>query len=102
MMGVFEPPNVTPQTLTTHYTSDPLTMIKCEPFCGKPASGVAGCQPFEMKMQSNVLVAMDFHAHLMTTEIIGFLAGKWDKEKKRKSELKSEKPDDGPNVAWLR
>ncbi|KAJ2963594.1 hypothetical protein NQZ79_g1454 [Umbelopsis isabellina] len=62
--------------------TDPLTMIKCEPFCGKPASGVAGCQPFEMKMQSNVLVAMDFHAHLMTTEIIGFLAGKWDKEKK--------------------
>ncbi|KAG2179621.1 hypothetical protein INT44_006469 [Umbelopsis vinacea] len=62
--------------------TDPLTMIKCEPFCGKPASGVAGCQPFEMKMHSNVLVAMDFHAHLMTTEVIGFLAGQWNKETK--------------------
>ncbi|CAO3695717.1 unnamed protein product [Umbelopsis ramanniana] len=60
--------------------TDPLTMIKCEPFCGKPASGVAGCQPFEMRMHSNVLVAMDFHAHLMTTEVIGFLAGQWNKE----------------------
>jgi hypothetical protein len=58
-------------------------MIKCEPFCGKPGSGVAGCQPFEMKMHSNVLIAMDFHAHLMTTEVIGFLAGQWNKEKKR-------------------
>ncbi|CAO3668826.1 unnamed protein product [Umbelopsis vinacea] len=62
--------------------TDPLTMIKCEPFCGKPGSGVAGCQPFEMKMHSNVLVAMDFHAHLMTTEVIGFLAGKWNKEER--------------------
>jgi hypothetical protein len=59
-------------------------MIKCEPFCGKPGSGVAGCQPFEMKMHSNVLVAMDFHAHLMTTEVIGFLAGKWNKEERSK------------------
>lgn len=58
-------------------------MIKCEPFCGKPASGVAGCQPFKMRMHSNVLVAMDFHAHLMTTEVIGFLAGQWNKENRR-------------------
>ncbi|KAF9200915.1 hypothetical protein BGZ59_003017, partial [Podila verticillata] len=61
---------------------DPLTMVKCEPFCGQPNSGVAGCQPFGIKVQSNVLLGMDFHAHLMTTEIIGFLAGSWDKSTK--------------------
>ncbi|CAO3564445.1 unnamed protein product [Mortierella alpina] len=57
---------------------DPLTMVKCEPFCGQPNSGVVGCQPFGIKVQSNVLLGMDFHAHLMTTEIIGFLAGDWN------------------------
>lgn len=56
---------------------DPLTMVKCEPFCGQPNSGVVGCQPFGIKVQSNVLLGMDFHAHLMTSEIIGFLAGEW-------------------------
>ncbi|KAG0233559.1 hypothetical protein BGW42_007394 [Actinomortierella wolfii] len=61
---------------------DPLTMVKCEPFCGKPNSGVAGCQPFKITVQSNVLLGMDFHAHLMTTEIIGFLAGTWDPKTK--------------------
>lgn len=35
---------------------------------------------FHQNAPSNVLLAMDFHAHLMTTEIIGFLAGEWDKE----------------------
>ncbi|KAG0276598.1 hypothetical protein BGZ95_007317 [Linnemannia exigua] len=56
---------------------DPLTMVKCEPFCGLPNSGVVGCQPFGITVQSNVLLGMDFHAHLMTSEIIGFLAGEW-------------------------
>ncbi|KAI7903590.1 uncharacterized protein BX663DRAFT_507009 [Cokeromyces recurvatus] len=62
---------------------DPLTMIKCEPFIGKPGSNISGSQPFEITVESNVLLAMDFHAHLMTTEIIGFLAGDWDIETKR-------------------
>ncbi|KAI9496157.1 hypothetical protein BDB00DRAFT_869791 [Zychaea mexicana] len=62
---------------------DPLTMIKCEPFNGKPGSNMSGCQPFELQVHSNVLLEMDFHAHLMTTEIIGFLAGEWDKVQKK-------------------
>lgn len=57
-------------------------MVKCEPFIGKPGSGTTGSQPFELSVNSNVLLMMDFHAHLMTTEIIGFLAGEWDKETK--------------------
>lgn len=70
--------------LNDTFISDPLTMVKCEPFAGKPGSDIPGCQPFELQVHSNVLLAMDFHAHLMTTEIIGFLAGEWDKEKRRK------------------
>ncbi|KAI8097524.1 uncharacterized protein BX664DRAFT_258065 [Halteromyces radiatus] len=62
---------------------DPLTMVKCEPFIGKPGSNIQGSQPFEMSVHSNVLLTMDFHAHLMTTEIIGFLAGEWDKTTRR-------------------
>jgi hypothetical protein len=60
--------------------SDPLTLVKCEPFIGEPGSTTPGSQPFKLEVDSNVLLAMDFHAHLMTTEIIGFLAGEWDKE----------------------
>ena len=62
-------------------------MIKCEPFNGKPGSNISGCQPFELQVHSNVLLQMDFHAHLMTTEIIGFLAGEWDKVQKSKLKI---------------
>ncbi|CAB4400231.1 hypothetical protein RhiirA5_408298 [Rhizophagus irregularis] len=68
---------------TPEESADPLTMIKCDPFFGAPNSNVAGCQPFSMIVESNVLVAMDFHAHLMNTEIIGFLAGHWIPEEKK-------------------
>ncbi|RIA88950.1 hypothetical protein C1645_825508 [Glomus cerebriforme] len=72
------------QLSNTHEeNADPLTMIKCDPFFGAPNSNVAGCQPFSMIVESNVLVAMDFHAHLMNTEIIGFLAGHWIPEEKK-------------------
>jgi hypothetical protein len=70
--------------LASTHNSDPLTMVKCEPFVGKPGSNTTGAQPFEMTVHSNVLLMMDFHAHLMTTEIIGFLAGEWDKTTRRK------------------
>jgi protein MYSM1 len=56
---------------------DPFTLVKCEPFLGAPNSHVHGCQPFAITVESNVLLAMDFHAHLMQTEVIGFLAGHW-------------------------
>ncbi|KAI8341798.1 hypothetical protein BC941DRAFT_414490 [Chlamydoabsidia padenii] len=65
------------------HDDDPLTMVKCEPFIGKPGSNTVGSQPFKMTVHSNVLLMMDFHAHLMTTEIIGFLAGEWDKTTRR-------------------
>jgi hypothetical protein len=38
----------------------------------------SGAQPFKVVVHSNVLLVCDFHAHLATTEIIGFLAGTWN------------------------
>ncbi len=35
-------------------------------------------QPFKVQLSRNALLVCDFHAHLATTEIIGFLGGKWD------------------------
>jgi hypothetical protein len=64
------------------YNSDPLTMVKCDEFSGPPGSGIAGAQPFTVTVRPCVLVGMDFHAHLMHTEIIGFLAGRWIPERK--------------------
>ena len=37
-----------------------------------------GAEPFTLKIDSNVMLVMDLHAHLAISEIIGFLAGSWD------------------------
>ncbi|KAJ1959310.1 hypothetical protein IWQ62_004661 [Dispira parvispora] len=60
--------------------TDPLSLVKCTRFSGTPASGQPGSQPFAMQVCSNAFLGMDFHAHLMESEIIGFLAGRWDPE----------------------
>lgn len=50
---------------------DPLTMVKCV--------GIdEGEEPFTFSIKSNVLLVVDFHAHLCDSEIIGFLGGTWD------------------------
>jgi hypothetical protein len=59
-------------------------MVKCEEFTGRPGSGAPDAQPFSLIVDPTALVGMDFHAHLMHTEIIGFLAGSWDPVKKGK------------------
>lgn len=61
---------------------DPHQMVRCTPFAGQPLSGVSGCQPFKIGAHTNAQLQMDFHAHLMLTEVIGFLGGKWDAETK--------------------
>eukprot|EP01125_Pyxidicula_operculata_P005373 TRINITY_DN191_c4_g1_i2.p1 TRINITY_DN191_c4_g1~~TRINITY_DN191_c4_g1_i2.p1 ORF type:complete len:581 (+),score=105.61 TRINITY_DN191_c4_g1_i2:52-1794(+) len=35
-------------------------------------------QPFKVKVDENALMIIDFHSHLVTNEVIGFLAGSWD------------------------
>ncbi|RKP38142.1 hypothetical protein BJ085DRAFT_28983 [Dimargaris cristalligena] len=62
--------------------TDPLSQVKCTAFHGPPASDTPGCQPFRMAVHSNAFVGMDFHSHLMQSEIIGFLAGTWSPTRK--------------------
>ena len=57
---------------------DGHVMIPCERYIGKPGSGVLGSQPFKIHIHRRALVMMDLHAHLMATEVIGFLAGTWN------------------------
>ncbi|KAJ1981039.1 hypothetical protein H4R35_000882 [Dimargaris xerosporica] len=63
--------------------TDPLSLVKCSAFTGTPNSDTTGCQPFDMQVCSNAFLGMDFHAHLMQSEIIGFLAGKWNADTKQ-------------------
>lgn len=41
---------------------------------------MAGAQPFSVVADPRVLAVMDFHSHLLSCEIIGFLGGSWDKQ----------------------
>jgi len=52
---------------------DPFTIINCEPFTSNRTP-----QPFQIKIDSNTLMFMDVHCHLAKTEVIGYLAGRWD------------------------
>ena len=64
--------------------SDSLSMLKCENFLNsEPGCGLPGAQPFSVTVDPLVLAIMDFHSHLLSTEIIGFLGGSWDAEKRR-------------------
>ncbi|KAJ2386577.1 hypothetical protein GGI05_004344, partial [Coemansia sp. RSA 2603] len=69
------------RTLALHY-DDPHQMVRCTPFQGLPLSGAAGCQPFRLVVHTNAQLQMDFHAHLMLSEVIGLLGGLWDSEGK--------------------
>ncbi|CAO3643170.1 unnamed protein product [Cunninghamella echinulata] len=71
--------------------SDPLTLVKCEEFDKNVDRSHANAQPFSLGIDTNTLLVMDFHAHLMTTEIIGLLAGTWD-WKQRRIEIKEAYP----------
>jgi hypothetical protein len=35
-------------------------------------------QPFLLSMSTNAVLVMDFHCHLTTSEVVGYLAGHWD------------------------
>ncbi|CAH1789787.1 unnamed protein product [Owenia fusiformis] len=35
-------------------------------------------QPFTMTVSSNCLLIMDFHSHLTSSEVVGYLGGRWD------------------------
>ncbi|XP_033114989.1 MPN domain-containing protein-like isoform X2 [Anneissia japonica] len=37
-------------------------------------------QPFTVSITTNCLMLMDFHCHLTTSEVVGYLAGKWNNQ----------------------
>lgn len=84
-----------------YWDSDPFTLVKCEQFDGPPGSNRENSQPFDLQVHTNAVLAIDFHAHLMTTEIIGFLAGEWDSEKKSKSKESGRGEQNGTELSRL-
>ncbi|KAJ1951176.1 hypothetical protein EC988_004120, partial [Linderina pennispora] len=73
--------NHTRTTTSLHY-HDPHQMVRCTPFPGAPLSSTPGCQPFKLIVHSNAKLQMDFHAHLMMSEVIGLLGGQWNSHDK--------------------
>jgi hypothetical protein len=53
--------------------SDPNTLIESTSF-----STIGKIQPFLVSMSTNAVLVMDFHCHLTTSEVVGYLAGHWD------------------------
>nr|XP_005993837.2 PREDICTED: MPN domain-containing protein isoform X1 [Latimeria chalumnae] len=52
---------------------DPRTLVEVTSF-----SAVNKFQPFNVAVSSNVLLLVDFHCHLTTSEVVGYLGGRWD------------------------
>ncbi|KAI1291908.1 MPN domain-containing protein [Halotydeus destructor] len=48
-------------------------MVKCEPF-----SVLERLQPFNITLSTNALLLIDFHCHLTSGEVVGYLGGTWD------------------------
>lgn len=62
------------------FIRDPHTLVRCTPYATKQNDSFRiGTQPFALKVSPDALVVMDFHAHLLWREVIGFLAGCWDR-----------------------
>lgn len=75
----------TRRTATTRFVAAPtteLTFVRCSHYHGKPGSGQLLCQPFQVFVHSSVYALVDVHSHLSKAEVMGFLAGRWDSEKK--------------------
>nr|XP_002122392.1 MPN domain-containing protein-like [Ciona intestinalis] len=57
-------------------TIDPNTLIEFENF------NETNPQPFSIVVSSSVLLLIDFHCHLSTSEVVGYLGGQWDPNKR--------------------
>ncbi|KAI4905490.1 hypothetical protein NFI96_014291 [Prochilodus magdalenae] len=58
---------------TRDVARDPHTLVELSAF-----SAINRFQPFNVAVSSNVLLLMDFHCHLTTSEVVGYLGGRWD------------------------
>ncbi|KAJ1519827.1 hypothetical protein ONE63_004073 [Megalurothrips usitatus] len=52
---------------------DPNMLVESTSF-----SALGKIQPFLVSMSTNATLVMDFHCHLTTSEVCGYLAGQWD------------------------
>jgi len=59
-------------------------LVKTEPF-----SSIDRIQPFTITISTHALLLIDFHSHLTTTEVVGYLAGSWDTQTLNLSILKA-------------
>ncbi|XP_071502799.1 MPN domain-containing protein-like [Diadema antillarum] len=63
---------------------DPSILVKCLSFKER-----GKMQPFTFSITTNCLLIVDFHCHLTTSEVLGYLAGKWDPESQHMSILQA-------------
>lgn len=59
-----------------------LSLCKCIPYSSQHSSEDDDKQPFALKVSLSTLIVSAFHSHLLSCEIIGFLAGRWNSDKK--------------------
>ncbi|XP_014286251.1 MPN domain-containing protein isoform X2 [Halyomorpha halys] len=52
---------------------DGNTLLEATPF-----SSLGKIQPFLVSISTNAALVIDFHCHLTTSEVVGYLAGHWD------------------------
>ncbi|XP_071823283.1 MPN domain-containing protein-like [Apostichopus japonicus] len=60
------------------------TLVECKSF-----KSLGKMQPFTISVTSNSLLLIDFHCHLTTSEVVGYLAGKWDPTSQHMSVLQA-------------
>lgn len=63
---------------------DANTLVECTSF-----ETLGKIQPFTVSLTSNTLLLMDFHCHLTTSEVVGYLGGKWDPSSQHLSVLQA-------------
>ncbi|CAJ0968680.1 unnamed protein product, partial [Ranitomeya imitator] len=52
---------------------DPHTLVQLTSFLA-----LNKFQPFHVSISSNTLLLLDFHSHLIRSEVVGYLGGRWD------------------------
>jgi protein MYSM1 len=63
-------------------TTESTDLTELSEFVGPPGTGAANAQPFQVHIDKQALLVMDFHAHLSRCEIIGLLGGAFNAEQR--------------------
>lgn len=59
-------------------SNDPITLSCNQLVKTVPFSFIERIQPFKITISTHALLLIDFHSHLTSTEVVGYLAGTWD------------------------